>query len=95
MNDNDTKKPDPSVVHRARKMATIIGACAIIALIAMGYAFVQREVALKNAEEAFRQRVLAEESQNMAMQNAEEAKRQAAIANELRVQLSACVKTTR
>ncbi len=69
-------------LQRARTTATVFGVLAIIALIALVYAFVQQVAATKNAEEANRQRVLAEASEKQAQANAIEAKRQEGIAKE-------------
>lgn len=69
-------------LQRARTTATVFGVLAVIALIALVYAFVQQVAATKNAEEANRQRVLAEASEKQAKANAEEAKRQESIARE-------------
>ena len=71
-------------LQRARTTATVFGVLAIIALIALVYAFVQQVAATKNAEEANRQRVLAEASQKLAEANAKEATKQAEIAKEQR-----------
>lgn len=69
-------------LQRARTTATVFGVLAVIALIALVYAFVQQVAATKNAEEANRQRVLAEASEKQAKANADEAKRQEGIARE-------------
>lgn len=71
-------------LQRARTTATVFGVLAIVALIALVYAFVQQVAATKNAEEANRQRVLAEEAKVQADKNAEEANRQRGIADEQR-----------
>lgn len=54
------------------------------------YAFVKNVEATRNAEEANRQRSLAEESKVMADANAEEAARQSAIASEIQRLLDEC-----
>lgn len=48
------------------------------------YGFVERVSAAKNAEEALRQRIIAQEGRQMAEQNAEEARKQEALAHEAR-----------
>ena len=62
----------------------------VILLMSFVYAFVQQVAAEKNAEEAYRQRILAEQSVSRAEANGAEAQRQAAIALESRRMLVEC-----
>ena len=62
----------------------------VILLMSFAYAFVQQVAATRNAEEANKQRILAEQSTSMAEANATEAQRQAAIALESRRMLVEC-----
>jgi uncharacterized protein HemX len=52
----------------------------LVTIASMVYGFVQQVAAERNAEEALRQRTLAEMSEKQARMNAEEAKRQEAVA---------------
>lgn len=92
-NEDENKGVDPSALRRNRRMATIIGTCFIIVLIALVYAFVQQVAAEKNAEEAMRQKMLAKQSEVIAQQNAMEAQRQEARAKELQDQLDKCLRS--
>lgn len=56
----------------------------LLATASLVFGWVQNVEAEKNAEEANRQRVLAEAAHHQALANAEEAKRQQAIADELK-----------
>lgn len=69
-------------LQRARTTATVFGVLAVVALMALVYAFVQQVAATRNAEEATRQALLAQASEKQAKANAEEARRQEAIAKE-------------
>jgi WD40 repeat protein/energy-coupling factor transporter ATP-binding protein EcfA2 len=69
-------------LQRARTTATVFGVLAVVALMALVYAFVQQVAATRNAEEAIRQKILAENSQKQAEANAAEAIRQEKIAKE-------------
>ncbi len=72
-------------IRRSRRRAAWGFTVLVLALIlSLGYAFVQQVAARMNAEEANRQRTLAEASERQAMQNAAEAQRQEAMAMEQR-----------
>jgi uncharacterized iron-regulated membrane protein len=67
--------------RRSRKRAAVgFVFLLLVAISSMVYAFVQQVAAKRNAEEALRQRTLAEMSEKQARMNAEEAKRQEAVA---------------
>lgn len=66
-----------------------------VALISLVYAFVKNVEATKNAEEANRQRILAEEQKMYADKNAEEALKQREIANEQRRVAELAIKQAR
>jgi hypothetical protein len=69
--------------RRSRKRAAVgFVFLLLVAISSMVYAFVQRVEAVRNAEEALRQRLLAEMSEKQASMNAMEAQRQQAIAVE-------------
>lgn len=73
-------------LKRSRRRAAFGFVILILALvICMLYAFVQQVAATKNAEEALRQRVLAEEQRQIAEKSEAVAKRSEAIAMEHRV----------
>lgn len=76
-----------SQMRKSRRRAFLGFTILILALVlALGYAFVQRVAAVMNAEEANRQRVLAETSQKQAMTAQAEALRQQEVAEEARRQ---------
>lgn len=56
----------------------------VVTILSMGYGLIQRVEAERQAEEALRQRTLAEMSEKQAMMNVAEARRQEAIAAEQR-----------
>lgn len=62
----------------------------LVTLISIVYAVVKNVEATRNAEEANRQRILAEESKVMADANAKEAARQSAMASEIQRLLDEC-----
>ncbi|MBL7852346.1 MAG: hypothetical protein JNN04_15690 [Cyclobacteriaceae bacterium] len=67
--------------RRSRKRAAVgFVILILVVILSLGYAFVQQVAAERNAEEANRQRILAEASMEQAKMNAEEAKRQQAMA---------------
>jgi ABC-type protease/lipase transport system fused ATPase/permease subunit len=69
--------------RRSRRRAAFGFVILVLALVlCLVYSFVQQVAATKNAEEALRQHVLAEEQRNMADRNAEEAMRQEALYKE-------------
>ena len=71
--------------RRSRRSAAVGFVILLLVTIAsMVYGFVQQVEAERNAEEALRQRILAETTMNQAKMNAAEAKRQEAIAMEQR-----------
>lgn len=72
-------------IRRSRRRAAWGFTVLVLALIlSFAYAFVQQVAAEKNAEEANRQRILAEAANEQAAQNAVEAQRQEAMAKEQR-----------
>lgn len=71
-------------LQRARTTATVFGVLAIVALMALVYAFVQQVAATRNAEEAIRQKELADQNAEQARKSAEEARIQEGIAKEQR-----------
>jgi choline-glycine betaine transporter len=67
--------------RRSRKRAAVgFVILVLVVILSLVYAFVQQVAAERNAEEALRQRKLAEMSEQQAIRNAEEAKRQEAVA---------------
>lgn len=69
--------------RRTRRRAAFGFVILVLGLIVcMVYGFMQQVAATKNAEEALRQRIIAEEARVMAERNLEEARRQEAIAKE-------------
>lgn len=66
-----------------------------VTLISLVYAFVKNVEATKNAEEANRQRILAEQARAEADMNAQEASKQREIANEQRKAAELSVKLAR
>ena len=76
-----------SQMRKSRRRAFLGFTILILALVlALGYAFVQRVAAVMNAEEANRQRVLAEMSEKNAREAQAEAMRQQAVAEAARLQ---------
>jgi hypothetical protein len=68
-------------MHRSRRRAAIgFVILVIVVILSIGYAFVQQVAAVKNAEEALRQRELALAAEQQAKMALEEAMRQEAMA---------------
>lgn len=86
----DPKEPiDVDQLKRNRRVATIIGSCAIVALIALVYAFVKQIEYNRGMEETAAKLELCQKETEVAMKRAEkaeaEAVRQERIANEQRI----------
>ena len=76
------------LLKRARAVAVILGIAAIISILFLVYAFIQKQVADDNATIAIREQGKAIDQTNLADENLKEAMRQEGIANDRSIQLS-------
>ena len=84
-----------SQMRRSRRRAAVGFVVLVFALVfTLVYAFVQQVAAARNAEEANRQRIIAEGALVQADRNAEEASRQARIAAQQRTAAEAAFRQT-
>ena len=80
----ELKKIESQMRSSRRRAAVGFVILVLVVIMSVVYGFVQRVEAVRNAEEANRQRLLAVASQEQAMMNAAEAKKQEGLAMEQR-----------